>query len=427
MAHAWIDTLDGNHASGEGRDCVTVLFYCHKSNKDNCFELLDRLVEKLLQLLARGDSTKSTNVDNVLKILDILKGVFTVDISILRSWFLTEQGHRMVKPLLSWLVGYGITNPVANSLLMFRALQSAVELLQKMLYLNPVLQDKFCVVLYETLVEFKTPWMSGYLKYIIHQLVLVDEVLYFTFDFEQEGQVTNTHQIQVKLTTSIRSLVGNIKNFRTALFAPVPVQIVSEDKKQPPTTSTSSTTLSTSSTKGSYASNPLLFTGNMALMKRRPQVNEAAKAKPPTRRTAFNDSITVNFFTRAISDNVIPHDVKICQILQALYERGELTRNPTLLYDMVSVTQEKPPVFVEKLDWTTQKPMLSVFQRFADIGGLALLLPAHSSSNHGNHISLLSKIISLPGYSQVFLKDVLKAQLLLRSVMGVKETKQGRK
>ena len=425
-AHAWVDSLC-EQERGKSNDCLIALFYCTEDTKDECLKLLDKLSIKFLKLLSIKNSTESENVEKLLQILEVLKGVFATDCPLLYAWFVTVPGQSLIQPLIAWLVRYGVTSSVANSLSMFRALQSGVGLLQKMLYLNPVLQEKFCRVLYDTLLEFKSRCMSGYLKYIINQLVVVDETVNFTFKLKEVNDdiIVSTHQIQLRLTSTISDLIKTIKKFRTSLFSPVPVQIVSEEKSSKHTSP--SFVSSSSSTKSSYASNPLLFTGNMAIAKRRSQQTSESKVKQiiPRAPTSY-DSIAVDFFAKGISDNVLPADLKVSQILQALQEKGELSQTPTLLYNIFNPSYHKSTVFKEEIDWSQQKPMLSVFERFAEIGGLTLLLPNYQDNN-SNQVGLLLKIISLPGYSQVFLRDVVKAQLLLRSVMGVKETKLGRK
>ena len=185
-----------------------------------------------------------------------------------------------------------------------------------------------------------------------------------------------------------------------------------------------------------YANNPLLFTGNMALVKRKSQhyhqqqkqqSMDFSKMKPIPNTSQAIDSVDVQFFAKNISNNVLPSDLKISQILQVMHERRQLTSTPTLLYNIFNPAYHTATVFDEDaIDWSQQTPMMSVFERFAEIGGLPLLLP--SNHDHSNsHVGLLLKIVSLPGFSQVFLRDVVKAQLLLRSMMGVKETKFGRK
>ena len=443
-AHAWIDSLSGNEAV-TSHTCSIALLHCTEESKDKCMELLDRLCAEFLKLISMTHSTEFENVEKLLKILEIWRGVFATQCSILHEWFSTEKGQSFMQPLISWLVRYGLNSSVTNSLSMFRALQSAVNLLQKMLYLNPVLQEKFCRVLYATLQEYKTACMSGYLKYIINQLVVVDDTINFTFQMKDVGKdlIVNTHQIQLRLTSTVGDLAKTIKKFRNSLFSPVPVQIVNEErekslssKSSPPSSSSSLKTSTKPSPSMTYANNPLLFTGNMALVKRKSQhyhqqqkqqSMDFSKLKPIPNTSQAIDSVDVQFFAKNISNNVLPSDLKISQILQVMHERRQLTSTPTLLYNIFNPAYHTATVFDEDaIDWSQQTPMMSVFERFAEIGGLPLLLP--SNHDHSNsHVGLLLKIVSLPGFSQVFLRDVVKAQLLLRSMMGVKETKFGRK
>ena len=443
-AHAWIDSLCKKEAVAS-RACSIALLHCTEESKDDCMKLLNKLCSEFLKLLSTAQSTEFENVEKLLKILDIWKGVFTTQCSILHAWFLTEKGQSFMQPLLSWLIRYGLNSSVSNSLSMFRALQRAVNLLQKMLYLNPVLQEKFCTVLYATLQEYKSPHMSGYLKYILNQLVVVDETINFTFQMKDVGEevVVNTHQIQLRLTSTIGDIAKTIKKFRNSLFSPVPVQIVSDEKssssKSSPSSSASSSSASSLSKSSSNPSSslviPLLFTGNAAVVKRKSKQQKQQQQQPdfskvtPMTVPESLDTVAVQFFAKNISNNVLPSDLKISQILQVIHERGQLTSTPTLLYNIFNRNHHKTTVFDEEeeaIDWSKQKPMMSVFERFAEIGGLPLLLPNHHEHS-SSHVGLLLKIVSLPGFSQVFLGDVIKAQLLLRSVMGVKETKLGRK
>uniref|UniRef100_A0A7M5TZX2 UBC core domain-containing protein n=2 Tax=Clytia hemisphaerica TaxID=252671 RepID=A0A7M5TZX2_9CNID len=427
-AENWMHCRDEKESeqAGHRNDCLSALYCCTKENRDQCYSLMDNLAKTFLSILANPNST--ANVAGIEKMMDILKiwrSLFLLDSLILRAWFLTNQGQSFIQPLLKWIIKYGNENPASNSLSMFRVLQAGVGLFQKILYLNPALQETFCKLLFETLQDFKTPYMCGFLKYIIHQLVVIDDTVTFTFKMRNPvSMFQSSHQIQLRLSYSVGDIVQTILKFRNTLFSS---SSATQEELKEKSEASSSSSKPANIDPLTYANDPVLYAGTAALSKRKTRNSDSTKStKSKSLRITADANLTVNFYLPEISDSALPTTLKISQILQCLYEQGKLCSSPTLLYSISNNNDVKSPVVPDN-NLLKQTSMLTVLERFARLGGLPLLLPyqASASATASNHISLFSKILPLPGYADVFLRDGMKAELLLRLMLGVKETKLG--
>jgi len=407
-------------------------------------------------MLSSKDSASALyNAPKLLDILNILSCTVLVDGGLPRSWFMTECGQSFWRPLLLWLIDYGNDQLTSNSLFMFRALQTSVALFQKVLYLNPPLQDVFCRLLYEILEQHnkKSSYMSGYLKYILHQLIIVDDKVTFNFkNLYPMSMFQKSHQIQLPLSSTFGDILEVLLKFKYLIF--LPYNNNSSDTAE--TTNIVATANEThESTKKkvsaktlppppiaehSYASDPVLYSGNVAVSKRKlrhpehkPSQSESSSNTGALPRPATMDpNLTMNFYISQIMGHPIPPAMKVGQVLQILYEIGDLNSTPTLLYSVgKGPDSEVAPACFALSMIMTQNSIMTLFERFALMGGLSLLLPPQENrsclTGPINSVSLFTKLISLPGYAKVFLQDRIKAELLLRLMLGVKETKDGRK
>lgn len=400
------------------------MFCCSAESRNNCFTVLDGLACHIHRLLIasnrHADSLKY--VENLNSILNIFCTAVSYNKNTeLQKWFVTEIGQSFWEPLISFLSSSGY-ELAGNSLPMHQLLKKTIDLFKKILYLNPKNQDVFCKILFNVLSESnkRTKFMSGYLKYILHRLVISEETVTVNFTSRSSAYtLQHSHETQLRLSSTIGEITQTLLKYRNSAM-------LNSSSKSAESGDTPSGVPKTEKYPDGMSEYEYVYQiGNAAVSKRKSK--SKSETKHPSKNksgTVGSASINVDFFLPEVVSQALPLTMTIGQILHLLHATEQLKDSLTLEYTICS-SKSKVSNHVVSSCLQEHPSMPSMLERFATNGGLPLLTSCDTSSP--NYINLFSLILPLPGLANVFLKDRMKAELLLRLMLGVKETRTGRK
>lgn len=411
-----------------------VMFCCCPDSRDDCFSLLDYLARHFCSLLKSKKQTTdcSQYMRKLLSLLNIFCTVVSYEKNtVLRKWFYTEIGRSFWEPLMTFLTNSG-HELAGNSLLMHQFLRQTILLFKKVLYLNPETQEEFCKILFKVLSESnaRSKFMSGYLKFILHRLVISEETVTVNFKPRSNSYaLQHSHETQLRLSSTIGEITHTLLKYRN------PVWGGAQSNNRVENGGDEAASSGTSKVEKNLDSGPLseyeyvFQIGNAAVSKRKSKYKSdsskhSSSGKSGKSVTVPTASITVDFFLPEAVSQALPLTMTIGQILHLLHSAEQLRDVLTLEYTISS--SKSKIVNYDVFNFMQEHPsMPSMLERFATNGGLPLLTCCDTGSQ--SYIKLFSLILPLPGFASVFLKDRTKAELLLRLMLGVKETQTGRK
>ena len=404
------------------------IVFCENKNDETVQRNISTLLDNLSSLVCTIITRTKRNMDDVcnrnLKVICSLVSVFnlfTLSGNDIYTWFSTDSGRKFWKPLVHFVCGTQSSG--GNSLQLFTLQRETISLFHEILYLNPTNQEFFCKLLINLLEEVKAKKrsMTGYMKLMVLQLVIAEDTITVHFKSKCEMYILqNTHRLNMRITATLNEIEQTLLKIRGSVYD----NTAKTEKEK--VSSSNDNNLPAGLTE--Y----MLQTGKMAAFKRQNRTKPEAKHAEKPKSTA-NNQLLIEFFLADLSDKPLPKTLQFGQVLQLLYDKDpELLLKPPLLEYSVSyaATNSKEGGEFSGREILETPCMCTMLETFAHLGGLPLLT-AHISDRHedynDSYIALFSMILPLPGFSRILLKDRTKAEFLLRLMVGVKETKAGRK
>ena len=333
------------------------------------------------------------------------------------TWFIAEHNKSFWKPLLKVLCH---EDPLISNVIKFDLQNASLSFFKTCLYLNQSNQKFFCEIIIDILKEQKQreAAMNGYMKYLLLQLIISEELVEVYFQSKLSMYILqNKHRFPLPVTSLLGDLEEKIKGTYTYQSRMEKCYVQNPTK--------SKDAVNENSNMEEWGD--CMFEASKAAVLKRQQKSQKTESSKEKLVNVIGEPY-IAFYVTELSDKPIPKNVKLGQILQKLHDKNpEILLAPPLLEYKVSFQKSndksKAMENSELLDVNMYPTALATF---AELEGLPYL--AHQTQNNTmSYINLFSSILPLPGFHQVFLKDRYKAELLLRLVMGVKETKSGRK
>ena len=411
---------------------LTPVFCYNTENKDvkeQCIHYFNGISTLLCDILNGINKSISNatdrNLSSIISILCIFRTCFSTSGDI-TSWFSTDIARQFWKPLVRVVSKNDVM--ISNALQTYTIQHRTISLFQNILYLNPMNQEYFSQLLIELLTENKQRQsaINGYMKLLLLQLVIAEDTIIVRFKSKSKMYILqNTHKIHVRITATLNEIEQTLLKIRGSL------NMGSNGKsngEKPATAVTQSDSLNT--TSNSDLPGYMLNAGAMAVSKRKPKSKPDAKA---SNTTETNGKLAIDFYLSALSDKPLPKDIQFGQILQLLYEKDSdyLKKSPLLEYGISNGKegdmQKDNNLNNELKNAPSLCTMLETFSKHDGLSFLTSQFGSQRASSSTNYLTLFSMILPLPGFSKVFLKDRIKAEYLLRLMLGIKETKSGRK
>ena len=414
---------------------------CYMKNNETLKEKLKNHVNKLSDALCdvfeKSESSSrhihEASVTTALTLFRLINFCSKLNNGVI-TWFIVEHNKSFWRPLLKVLCH---EDPLISNVIKFDLQNASLSFFKTCLYLNQPNQKFFCEIIIDILKEQKQrePAMNGYMKYLLLQLIISEELVEVYIQSKLSMYILqNKHRFPLPVTSLLGDLEEKIKG--TYTYQPRVEKCYVQNPAK------SKETVNENSNMEEWGD--CMFEASKAAVLKRQQ---KCQKKEPSKEKSVNviGEPYIAFYVTELSDKPIPKNVKLGQILQKLHDKNpEILSIPPLLEYKVSFqksndktkasdvldanlyrkyNESKAMENSELLDVNMYPTALATF---AELEGLPYL--AHQTQNNTmSYINLFSSILPLPGFHQVFLKDRYKAELLLRLVMGIKETKSGRK
>ncbi|XP_065681736.1 uncharacterized protein LOC100214758 isoform X1 [Hydra vulgaris] len=388
---------------------LDIIIFAYQSNipivHENTYDLLGKISKYFVSIL----SQPITGLANIKSACIILKCFckFSLANNGISAWFYSNNGRLFWKELLLYTLSPHINGSILLN--MYKLQQQTLKFFHSILYLNKQNMDYFCKILIDVLLWTKdhNRTMSGYLKQIIIDLVIAEDTVTVHFRSKWNTYILqNTHKLHFRITASLNEIEVNFFKMKSSS--------VTDDKQSNRTDNNKLSDLLNAQ---------VMQSGKLAIFKRQPKSTtvEVEQLKPNS-----DEQLGIDFFQPFISNQPLPKALTIGQILQLLHEKdSSILDSPPLLEYCVKYEKSSDKANPKENDTLLlTAPFSTMLEIFANLGGLSLLSPA-ADVNHNPFVKLFSLIIPLPGFSSVFLEDRIKAEFMLRLMMGVKETKAG--
>ena len=373
---------------------------------DKTYEFLGKLSRYFADILSQP-IVDSTNVKSACMILSCLCKFSSANNG-LSVWFYSNDGRLFWKQLLQYTLSQHINSRVL--LHMYKLQQQTIQFFHNILYLNKENMHYFCKVLIDVLYWTKQHnlAMSGYLKQVIMHLVIAEDTIVVHFKPKWNMYILqNTGKFHFRITETLNEIEQTLFKIKSSAVT---------ENKVPKTDNNKMVDL---------LNEQVLQSGKLAIFKRQPKSMIEPTEKSSS---ALDEQLGFDFFQSDISNQPLPKKLSIGQILQLLHEKDPIfLDSPPLIEYCVRYGKSNDDVnSIENNALLSTAPFSTMLEMFANFGGLSLLSPK-VEDNHQSFVKLFSLILPLPGFSSVFLEDRTKAEFMLRLMMGVMETKAGRK
>ena len=419
----------------ENHKSLMTIALCHNRNSRVVLEseagFLSVLSERIslhLSKISQGE-LEDKDARSLIWLLDTLLAMFYNGNEIIR-WFESKPGHQFWEPLIRHLCSVSKKHCLSSRYLklIYSLQRRTVLLFSKILYLSPTNQHLFCDLLVSILRDLQPVLHSnGFLRYLILKLVISEGTLMVHFRNKCDVYILqNTHSLNLRLSAELQEIEHNLLTGRGAVMATKPgSKFVSaaEPHEVDPVTGEDKTNWDWT--------DYVVQAGKYATLKRQAKTR-ATKDTQSKKKVQVGPEFSTEFYLKALSDEPLPKSLQFSQLLNLIYEKDPsmLLYPPVLEYTISSGSKQKDSA-KESSKWqeSSLAHMPSILEIFASKGGLPLLttLNSKASSTSFDYVVLLSKLLLLPNFSNVFLKDRVKAELLLRLMLGVRETAAGRK
>jgi len=368
------------------------------------------------QTSAQPKCVPKQHIESILVIFKLFESLDHVSSEIFH-WFVSEHDKSFWKPLLENLC-FANYSSATHCSTMFSIQMLTISLFRRFLYLNHSNQSIFSTICSELLhcysecsLDTTVNYSNSFIKLILLQLVICEENVTVFFESRHSIRtILSKHKCQIPLSATLTDLENKIKSS---------IQYANKE------------TINNSSKENTQEDNPnasmgtlsdcIVEAGKAAVLKR----SQKLKKETATQDKLMRDA-EIQFYISKVSAQPLPKKLMIGQMLQRLHEIDptDLLTPPLLEY---RVSCKKPTIKVEEEDTNLLETSFypTTLHTFASLNHLPLLATLMVNEKADRCKRLFCLILPLPGFSKVFLQDRAKAELLLRIMLGVKQTKNG--
>lgn len=435
VANHRLENCHDNESQTQTMGALIAVVACYDSEIDDirvkCTEFLGRLSDLLcseIDKIERLNNIANNNesLSTICWVVSIFSYFFMCEFNI-SSWFTRESGRKFWEPLIRFVCKYDSIK--TKCLLIFTLQSMVISVFREILYMTPQNQEYFCKLIIKLLTDGDVNGLNGYMKLLLLQLVIAEDTITVHFRSRSDSYILqNTHGIHLRITTSLNEIEQTLLAIRSEMLG---TNSKGKIDKLENATSVADSMPGADLMPDSDLADYVLQTGSSSAAKRKPKAKPDASSSQKTKDNALVN-LSIEFYLPELSDSPLDKKLKFGQILQLLYEKSPdlLNSPPLLLYSLTNKNLKKPNETLPNESFLQVPPLCTMLGNFAKQGGLPLLtshLENEECSGESSYIVLFSLIMPLPGFPRVFLQDRIKAELLLRLMLGVKETKSGRK